>query len=131
MKAPDRIASVMYSSLGIREGWAADSNNWENAFSFLIEAIEEAGILVMANGVVGNNTSRSLDPDEFRGFVLVDKIAPLVFINSSDWKAAQMFTLAHELAHIFIGSSAAFDLKELLPSNDPTEKYAIRLPQNF
>ena len=131
MTDPNKIASVMYSSLEIQEGWAANSRDWEEAFSFLIKAIEKAGILVMANGIIGNNTHRPLDPKEFRGFVLVDRIAPLVFINSSDWKAAQMFTLTHELAHVFIGSSAAFDLNELHPSDDPTEQLCNKVAAEF
>jgi Zn-dependent peptidase ImmA (M78 family) len=58
---------------------------------------------------------------EFRGFVLVDEYAPLVFINGADGKAAQMFTLAHELAHVWFGRSAAFDLRDLQPANERTE----------
>jgi Zn-dependent peptidase ImmA (M78 family) len=33
-----------------------------------------------------------------------------------------MFTLAHELAHLWFGSSAAFDLRELQPADDDTER---------
>jgi Zn-dependent peptidase ImmA (M78 family) len=83
--------------------------------------MEDARILVVMNGVVGNNTHRKLNSEEFRGFVLVDEFAPLVFVNNADGKAAQMFTLAHELAHIVFGSSAAFDLRQMMPAQDRTE----------
>jgi Zn-dependent peptidase ImmA (M78 family) len=89
--------------------------------------MESASILVVVNGVVGNNTHRKLNPEEFRGFVLVDKYAPLVFVNGADTKAAQMFTLAHELAHLWLGSSAAFDLRELRPADDEGERACNRI----
>ena len=70
---------------------------------FLTEESEKVGICVMRNGKVGANTHRILSTDEFRGFALPDPLAPIVFINSADAPPAQIFTLAHEISHLWIG----------------------------
>jgi Zn-dependent peptidase ImmA (M78 family) len=125
------IAQRMRQVLGFGEDWACLERTWTDALRRLREAIEQACILVVVNGIVGNNTHRKLDPEEFRGFVLADEYAPLVFVNNADGKAAQMFTLAHELAHVFFGSSAAFDLRQLMPAQDTTEKACNRVAAEF
>jgi Zn-dependent peptidase ImmA (M78 family) len=88
-----------------------------------VQAIESIGVLVMKSGVVGNSTRRKLDPNEFRGFALVDEYAPLIFVNGSDSKAAQLFTLAHELVHIWIGESALSNLRATFAPNQHIERF--------
>jgi Zn-dependent peptidase ImmA (M78 family) len=118
---PKQIAENIRRLLKLPELWESENKTWTDALKNLEIAADNAGIIVTVNGVVGNSTSRKLDPYEFRGFVLIDEFAPLIFINGADGKAAQMFTLAHELAHVWFGSSAIFDLRNLQPARDETE----------
>ncbi len=96
---------------------------WTDALRSFIMHADEAGILVMCSGVVLNNNRRRLQPDEFRGFAIADELAPLVFINGADSKAAQMFTLAHELAHIWLGESALSDVQAISSPDHEVEKW--------
>ncbi|MCB4757244.1 MAG: ImmA/IrrE family metallo-endopeptidase [Elusimicrobia bacterium] len=99
------------------------SPTWTEALRQFIEQAEELGILVMASGVVSNNNRRRLNPDEFRGFAMTDEFAPLVFINGADTKAGQMFTLAHEVAHIWLGESALSDAQPALIPEQRVERW--------
>jgi Zn-dependent peptidase ImmA (M78 family)/DNA-binding XRE family transcriptional regulator len=104
------IAASIRDTLGLDEQMRRKANTWEDFLRLLIRQAEDAGVLVLRSGVVGNNPHRRLTVDEFRGFAISDDLAPLVFINARDWKAAQIFTLAHELAHLWIGESGISNL---------------------
>lgn len=128
---PKEVAKLIRKSLGIDNGWAANCRNWQEALQMLINKAENIGILVVRNGIVGNNTHRKLNVDEFRGFVLADDYVPLIFINGADGKAAQMFTIAHELAHVWFGVSAAFDLSAMQPANEAIERVCNQTAAEF
>ncbi|MFT5117368.1 MAG: Zn-dependent peptidase ImmA (M78 family) [Kiritimatiellia bacterium] len=81
---------------------------WDEYFRLLVQKIEAAGILIMRQGDMGHYT-RPLSVSEFRGFAIFDPIAPIIFINQADAPSARLFTLMHELAHIWIGESGISD----------------------
>ena len=108
-KRPQDVAARMAEALRFDVAARASCRTWEEALRLFIAQADAAGVLVMVSGVVLSNNRRTLDPEEFRGFALADKRAPLVFINGADTKSGQMFTLAHELAHLWLGSSAVSD----------------------
>ena len=125
------VASAMSETLGLNGGWAAVEGNWTNALRTLRDHIDSAGILVVFNGVVGNDTHRKLDPEEFQGFALSDDYAPLIFVNNADYKTAQIFTLAHELAHIFVNEPGLSKLENLLPTAHRTEEVCNKIAAEF
>lgn len=106
---PEEVAADIRHHLRLDEDPTSIEPTWQEALAELYRRVEGVGVLVMRNGVVGNNTHRHLRVDEFRGFSLADPFAPLVFVNSADAKSAQMFTLIHELAHLWLGQSAVSD----------------------
>lgn len=128
---PVEVAEAMRDALNIADNWAATVLNWSVALRHLRDKSEDAGILVVFNGVVGNNTHRKLDPTEFQGFALVDDYAPLIFVNNSDFKAAQMFTLVHELAHIFVGETGVSHFEDMQPTDNDTERFCDKAAAEF
>jgi len=116
-------AARISQALGLDLEERRKAPTWVDALRRFIEQADEAGVLVMCSGVVLNNNYRRLDPDEFRGFAIVDAYAPLVFINGADTKSAQMFTLAHELAHIWLGQSALSDVQASRVPGNETERW--------
>src|SRR5579872_442149 len=112
------VATDMAEVLGINDALRNECTNWQAFLTRFVRHAEDLGVLVMRGGIVQHDTSRGLDAREFRGFVISDDLAPLVFINAKDAKAAQTFTLAHELAHLWIGESGiSNNLDRKIPKN--------------
>jgi Zn-dependent peptidase ImmA (M78 family) len=122
---PDEVAADIRETIR----WTPEARGAEPNLDLVIgrfaSAVEEAGVLVMRSGIVGNNTHRPLNPKEFRGFALYDLLAPLIFANAADAKVAQMFTLAHELAHVWVGRSALNDVS--ITTDNALERFCNRV----
>lgn len=118
-----RAAAAMRGVLSWTPEVRSRCRTWDDALTRLRENAEAAGVLVMISGVVGSDTHRRLDPQEFRGFALVDPYAALVFVNGADSKAAQVFTLAHELAHLWLGETALSDLEPTSVRSNTIERW--------
>lgn len=129
----NEAAELIRELLGVSPLWSHQEmiKTWEDAFRFLIVRAENAGIFVVVNGVVNNNTHRVLSIDEFRGFVLYDRFAPFIFINSNDFISGKIFTIVHEIAHILIGESASFDYQKLIPSHVDVEEFCDNVAAEF
>jgi Zn-dependent peptidase ImmA (M78 family) len=121
------VASNIRSHLGITQRLRQSVSSWSEYLSTLTRQTEDVGILVMRSGVVGNISNRKLKVDELQGFALADPHAPVVFVNSADFKASQVFTIAHELAHIWIGQTALANADELGSDLGKVESFCNRV----
>ena len=128
---PEDIGREMRRMAGLDDGWASTVRTWQEAVGALRRAVEQLGIMAVINGIVGNNTHRKLDVEEFRGFALSDEYAPLIFVNGADAKSAQMFTLVHELAHIWLGESALTDAGVTSQPSQDIESWCDRASAEF
>jgi Zn-dependent peptidase ImmA (M78 family) len=123
----EQTAAAMRRALGFDLQERRNLPTWTDALRRFIEQADALGVLVMVSGVVLNNTRRPLSPEEFRGFAMADDLAPLVFINGKDTRAAQMFTLAHELAHIWLGQSGVTDVQATSIPDQAVELWCNRI----
>lgn len=120
---PMAAAAHIRQKIGLDTAVRAQAANWEEALRLLVEQIEEQGVLVLRSGVAGNNNRRPLAVKEFRGFVLSDTLAPLIFVNGRDTKSAQLFTLVHEFAHLWPGVSGVSNLRQTYAPDSATEQW--------
>lgn len=114
------VAADIRQTLSMSNGVRSNARAWSDYLRLLSGSAEDAGVMVMRSGVVGNNTSRPLSAREFQGFAIIDPVAPLVFINGQDFESAKIFTLLHELAHIWVGKSGISNPDETQVSTNNT-----------
>lgn len=104
----------------------------ENPIKEWINAAETKGIFVSRTSFI--NSHLTLDSEELQGFAISDPYAPFVFVNSDDWNAPQLFTLVHELAHIWIAETGISNDVELEIRNNqkyhPVELFCNEIAAN-
>ena len=109
VKDVNRIVDRIRHDLDISKTWFETTKDSRDAFGYIRKQLEECGVVVMMSGIAGKNTHRALDINEFRAFTMVDDWAPLIFINAADSNGAKLFSLLHELTHIWLGKSDLFN----------------------
>lgn len=114
------IANDIRKVLKLDMGWSRGLQNKDAAFKYVINQAEDSGMYVAVSGVVGNS-SKNLNAEEFKGFILANDWAPYIFINGKDYPGPKLFTLMHEIAHVWVDRSAAFDIERLQPANTDLE----------
>lgn len=124
------IASDMRRELGITDDDRRKSPDAATYFSALSAKVEAKGVLVFKTGYVKSNTRRPLSEKEFRGFAIAHKLVPLVFVNGRDAEVAAVFTLMHELAHVWLGVSGVSDVAPSKFEN-PVERLCNRVAANL
>ncbi len=112
---PQRVAKDLLETLKINPA----SYKTDNPIKEWIDAAEENGIFVSRTSFI--HSRLKLDAEELQGFAIADPHAPFVFVNSEDWNAPQLFTLVHELAHIWIAETGISN--EVEPELKHKEKF--------
>ncbi|HEY5590346.1 MAG TPA: XRE family transcriptional regulator [Paludibacter sp.] len=122
------VADDILDTLGIHP----TNYKTENPIKEWIKAAETNGIFVSRTSFI--HSRLKLDSEELQGFAIADPFAPFVFVNSEDWNAPQLFTLVHEIAHIWIAQTGISNSIELNESNKgkfhPIELFCNKVAAN-
>lgn len=78
-----------YLGVGLHKQYALKSN--EEALKYWRDLLEEHGVFIFKDAFKDEGCS---------GFCLYDDAFPIVYLNNSQYKIRQIFTLFHELAHL-------------------------------
>lgn len=123
---PEEVAADIEATIGK----VTRSANFKTYTNNLAAAFERIGILVFQNGVLFNTNSKKLNPCMFRGFAIADKHVPAIFINTVDAESAQVFTLLHEIAHIWIKQDGVSN-DNFINDTNRTEKFCNKVAANY
>lgn len=131
---PTKVAKYLRERFEV-ERLRAEAKDGKELFDKLRARAQDEGVLVLRIGHVANKTTWALDPDEFKGFTLIDddQLAPLIFVNRKDLDEAQLFTLAHELAHVVTGGAGVSneDIAEVDEDRPTVERWCDQVAEEL
>jgi transcriptional regulator with XRE-family HTH domain len=126
------LAGKIRNALGVTYEEIKHCHSRSEALRIWIDASENLGICVFQSG---NMQYEKIDIEEARGFALADEFAPFIFLNAQDAKVAQIFTLAHEITHLWINESGVSNLsdrgKSLAGTSDIEQRRYLQLAEQF
>lgn len=103
------VVNLIRDVLNLQSDWNSGFKDVPTAYKFIKTRISDSGTMVMQSGIVGSNTRRKLDLEEFRAFTLINEYVPLIFINSVDSETGKIFSVFHEFAHIIVGQNNLYN----------------------
>ena len=96
IKNPKDLADFIRSAINYDFRNVKKVYDQKQKLRYFRELVEEQGIFVMKT-----IASKSIHREDMQGAYISDPYAPLIALNRKDTLTAQMFTLAHELVHLF------------------------------
>ena len=132
---PVKAAEKIRQALNLDKTWYEETKT-DKSFRYWIDKLEKNRIFVISTGYVGHNR-RTVEVDVCKGFTLVDNMCPFIYINTNNLGGGRIFTLLHELIHVFVGNSIGLAYNPIHPSSQPLEKFCdnvaseILVPNSF
>lgn len=119
--SPSIVAADILKSLNIIPGKYSESS----AIKEWIQKSESIGIYISRTSFI--HSRLTIEKNELQGFAIADEYAPFIFINSKDWDAPQLFTLVHELVHLWIAETGISNDIELGNQKDKNKLHPVEL----
>lgn len=117
----EKASDSIRSELKIDKEWFKKTNK-SQVFRFWIDLIESNRVFINSTGFVKHN-KRPIPVDICKGFTLIDEYCPFIYINTNNLGGGRIFTLIHELVHIFVGNTIGIGYEPIHPSSVPLEKF--------
>ena len=99
-------------TLNQQVGWASG----EDALKHWRGALQSVGVFVFKD---------AFHAPEYSGFCLTDPIFPIIYVNNTNAKNRQIFTLFHELAHLLFATSGIDSFRELRTNSNNSQRIEV------